>query len=443
MIADTVPSSSRPKYLAATGAVISLAFIMGPGLGSGLAQFGIRVPFFVSSGLGAFGFIFASFLLKESHPKILKKRALKKQKEKKQRDANNLKSNSEVAETEMEKISPKASDIEDEKDLELDEMDAIKIVRESDEDNSNSNRTNDKDEIESKIPTQVWILCIVNIMTTMGFTTYTSMFALYVIDIYNLSTLSVGYITLALAVMTVFGNAIFIFLSQYMGMYITTAIASFLFAIALVIAPLMKNLWALLAVVVFGFGGGYGQILPAMNSTAAAWTNIKNRGIILGLASVANNISLIIGPMVHGILYGINKSYPFYVGGICVFIGGLIVIIMICKWPYLRYPDDKDKDEDKDGMNDIIWEYKQDKINKKDYMRLGKAFGVMLSERKYKWKTYFTQLIQLLDTMFPELRTDTEENIRHDIQWIMKSAKEVRLEFDNLTSITSVPMNKI
>ena len=83
----------------------------------------------------------------------------------------------------------------------------------------------------------------------------------------------------------------------------------------MITASITDNLWVLLAL---SFGEGYGQVLPAMRALAASLINIKNSGIILGLGPVANNISLIIGPMVHGLLYGVNKSYPFYLGGICV-----------------------------------------------------------------------------------------------------------------------------
>lgn len=47
-VTDVVPKDRRPKYIAFTGVTMALAFIVGPGIGSGLAEFGIRVPFFVS-----------------------------------------------------------------------------------------------------------------------------------------------------------------------------------------------------------------------------------------------------------------------------------------------------------------------------------------------------------------------------------------------------------
>ena len=56
----------------------TLSFLIGPVVGSGLAEFGIRVPFFVSSGMGAVGVIIAVLLLNESHPLIVEQRLRKR-----------------------------------------------------------------------------------------------------------------------------------------------------------------------------------------------------------------------------------------------------------------------------------------------------------------------------------------------------------------------------
>ena len=119
---------------------------------------------------------------------------------------------------------------------------------------------------------------------------------------------------------------------------------------------------------------------------------------------------------------------------------------MLIKWPQLKYPEKKNKDDDLyDNVLfelDENWQYIPDKIAKKDYMRLGKALGIMLTDKNYKWKTYFDSLLQLLDTMFPELRNDSGQNRLHDLRFIFKNAKQVRMEFDSLVSITSIPPNK-
>ena len=47
-IIDVVPVPSRPRYLAFITASMSMAYIVGPAIGSGLATFNIRVPFFAA-----------------------------------------------------------------------------------------------------------------------------------------------------------------------------------------------------------------------------------------------------------------------------------------------------------------------------------------------------------------------------------------------------------
>ncbi|MEK4496246.1 MULTISPECIES: MFS transporter [Ureibacillus] len=75
-IADITSESERPKALGFMSAAINTGFIVGPGIGGFLAEFGIRVPFFAASVLGALVAIASIFILKEperrEHPKVFK-----------------------------------------------------------------------------------------------------------------------------------------------------------------------------------------------------------------------------------------------------------------------------------------------------------------------------------------------------------------------------------
>ncbi|WP_342463006.1 MFS transporter [Ureibacillus sp. FSL K6-8385] len=64
-IADITSESERPKALGLMSGAINFGFIVGPGIGGFLAEFGIRVPFFAASALGAIAAIASIFLLKE------------------------------------------------------------------------------------------------------------------------------------------------------------------------------------------------------------------------------------------------------------------------------------------------------------------------------------------------------------------------------------------
>jgi MFS transporter, DHA1 family, multidrug resistance protein len=67
-IADITTKETRPKALGYMSAAISTGFIIGPGIGGFLADFGTRVPFFFAGGLGTIAAILSILLLTEPQP---------------------------------------------------------------------------------------------------------------------------------------------------------------------------------------------------------------------------------------------------------------------------------------------------------------------------------------------------------------------------------------
>lgn len=64
-IADITTMETRPKALGYMSAAISTGFIIGPGIGGFLADFGTRVPFYFAGALGITAAIFSVVLLRE------------------------------------------------------------------------------------------------------------------------------------------------------------------------------------------------------------------------------------------------------------------------------------------------------------------------------------------------------------------------------------------
>ncbi len=64
-IADITNMDTRPKALGYMSAAISTGFIIGPGIGGFLAEFGTRVPFFFAGGLGTTAAVLSIILLSE------------------------------------------------------------------------------------------------------------------------------------------------------------------------------------------------------------------------------------------------------------------------------------------------------------------------------------------------------------------------------------------
>jgi DHA1 family multidrug resistance protein-like MFS transporter len=64
-IADITDLNTRPKALGYMSAAISTGFIIGPGIGGFLAEFGTRIPFFFAGALGTISAILSIILLSE------------------------------------------------------------------------------------------------------------------------------------------------------------------------------------------------------------------------------------------------------------------------------------------------------------------------------------------------------------------------------------------
>ncbi len=64
-IADITNLDTRPKALGYMSAAISTGFIIGPGIGGFLAEFGTRIPFYFAGGLGTLAAILSIILLSE------------------------------------------------------------------------------------------------------------------------------------------------------------------------------------------------------------------------------------------------------------------------------------------------------------------------------------------------------------------------------------------
>ncbi|MCZ8511266.1 MFS transporter [Paenibacillus filicis] len=65
-IADITTEDNRGKGMGLLGAAMSLGFVIGPGIGGFLAEFGIRMPFYVSAAVGALSLISSLIFLSES-----------------------------------------------------------------------------------------------------------------------------------------------------------------------------------------------------------------------------------------------------------------------------------------------------------------------------------------------------------------------------------------
>ena len=429
-ITDVVPSTQRPKYLAFTGGVMALSFIVGPGIGSGLSTFGIRIPFFVSGGLGAFGLIFSFFVLRESNPNTIKKQNPKK--------------------TDEISIDWQDSDAIDSSVTALDDSqtsvngrehsESVVPLLDNDDDINNEKEKIDATDRESQvdlssteIPKEVKILGCLNILNMMGWTSYVAMFGYYLILKYGISTLALGYITLSSATLYVFTNVvIFNQLSKRIGVYMCAFTGLLIFSPFLAILPLFNNIWLTVGCIGIGACLGNGLVFPSISAMAADYTNPNNRGKVLAFSTACLNIGRVIGPMYHGFIYQINPDLVFYSASIFVFLAWICIVYMIVQNPQLRYPKKLkvNKSEGIKAKDEQDWEWIPDKPTKKDYQKLGKFLGKMLSNRNYNWVSHYDPLTQFLKDIFPPVRTSSLKDHIEDIQFLRSQISNMRTAYD-------------
>jgi len=69
-IADSIPQQARGRYFGMLGAVITGAFMIGPGIGAGLAQFSLFTPMFASSGFAGIGALCCYFYFEDAKKSV-------------------------------------------------------------------------------------------------------------------------------------------------------------------------------------------------------------------------------------------------------------------------------------------------------------------------------------------------------------------------------------
>ena len=71
-------------------------------------------------------------------------------------------------------------------------------------------------------------------------------------------------------------------------------------------------------------------------------------------------------------------------------------------------------------------------MRRKDYIRLDKTLGVMLSDKNYHWIQYFDRLMVFLDTVFPTINTTNLEQRIQEINLLFRQIDQAREEFNGL-----------
>ena len=296
-IADVIPVQQRGRYFAILGSVIVVAFLFGPGIGAGLAEFTLQTPMFVSASIAACGLVLAIFYFRE--PKHLPKT----------NDLNNQEENEETEEV--------TEDSENENDAILSEHPSDKYASKK----------------------YIWLvrcLWLVSFFNMLGFSSIIYFFGLFVFDQFGWGTLEVGFSTMLMGIFQVTVQIlVFPKLQARIGKHGCGIIGAMTSAFGLLLFGFIKgdmrevNGLPLMVIAIALSSFGNAVTVPAMSSVLSRYTSQARQGANLGVAQSAEALARTVGPLLWGGLYETSRHLPFQISTAFYVVAGCVFSIVL------------------------------------------------------------------------------------------------------------------
>lgn len=262
-IADITTFETRSKALGYMSAAISTGFIVGPGIGGFLAEFGTRIPFFAASILGCVAGFLSLVALKEP---------IRQQ---------NVEETSEIVKT-------------------------------------NSLR---------KLFMPIFLIPFSLIfISSFGLASFESFFSLFVDKKFNFTPFDIaiaitgGGIMGALVQVMLFDR-----LTRKIG-EINVTRYSLIFSVILVFLVTVVNDYLSIMLVSFFAFVGFDLIRPALTTYLSKIAG-DDQGFVGGLNSMFTSLANVIGPIIGGLLYDVNINYPYYFATVLLIIGSITAFV--------------------------------------------------------------------------------------------------------------------
>lgn len=261
-VADLVPHQDRPKYFAIQGVVLSVAFMFGPGIGAGLAEFSLRTPLFVAAGLAGFGFLLVSYHFKE----------------------------------------PERCSFADETEP---------SAKESDE---------GMEELKSRRNRCIACILVASFTSMLSFAAWLYFSGLYVFKRFGWGPLSYGFLSMALASVSVFVQTFpYARIVKRLGKHGATLLGvAFqgvgMLGVAAVGGEVSKITGLPLLAVASGFITiGYAILNPSLTAVLSRHASSSDQGSILGLSQGLQAFARVAGPLLYGSIFDIDASMSYII----------------------------------------------------------------------------------------------------------------------------------
>lgn len=260
-VADITSVQERPKAMGYISAAISTGFIIGPGFGGFIAEYGIRMPFFFASAIAFLACISSIFILKEP-----------------------------LTKEQLAEISAKTK------------------------------QTSFINDLKKSLKPLYFIPFIIVFVLALGLSAYETVFSLFSDHKFGFTPKDIAAI---ITISSIFGVIVQIFMFGKMvdklGEKKLIQLCLITGAILAVTSTVISGYWAVLVVTCFIFLA-FDLLRPALTTFLSKAAG-KDQGFIAGMNSTYTSLGNIIGPTIGGILFDVNIHYPYLFSAVIMVIG--------------------------------------------------------------------------------------------------------------------------
>jgi len=266
-VADITSVQERPKAMGYLSAAISTGFIIGPGIGGFIAEYGIRFPFFFAAAIAFLACISSIFILKEP-----------------------------LTKEQLAEIS------------------------------ANTKQTNFISDLKRSLNPLYFIAFIIVFVLAFGLSAYETIFSLFSDHKFGYTPKDIAAI---ITISSIFGVIVQIFMFgkivDMLGEKKLIQLCLIIGAILAVASTVISSFLAVLVVTCFIFLA-FDLLRPALTTFLSKAAG-KEQGFVAGMNSTYTSLGNIVGPAMGGILFDVNIHYPYLFAAVIMGIG-LVITVM-------------------------------------------------------------------------------------------------------------------
>ncbi|RJE90938.1 MFS transporter [Paenibacillus sp. 1011MAR3C5] len=265
-IADVTTIEDRPQAMGYLSAAISTGFIIGPGIGGFIAEYGIRLPFFFAAGIAFLACILSFFILKETLTK------------------------EQIAEF-----------------------------------STQANQSSFLRDMRRSLKPVFFIAFLIVFVLAFGLSAYETIFSLFSDHKFGFSPKDIAAI---ITISAIFGVVVQVFMFGKMvekiGEKRLIQLCLIAGVILAILSTMVSGFWIVLGVTCLIFLA-FDLLRPALTSYLSKAAG-KEQGYVAGMNSTYTSLGNIVGPAMGGLLFDININYPYLFSAAVMFVGLAITI---------------------------------------------------------------------------------------------------------------------